>query len=241
MSAANLTLVTAASACYRDGGRFGWHFARGKLTGDPVFAAILARGLLQGCPRVLDLGCGQGLLAAWLLAARSLHAGTAAGWPCEWPAPPALAGYTGIEINPREVARARAAGAHLALAHFRIVQGDVREVEYVAADAIVMLDVLHYLDPAAQETVLARARTALAPAGRLLLRVGDTAGGVGFTLSRVVDTTVALARRRRLVRLNCRPLRGWLELLARTGFGARVVAENRGATFSNVVLMAEVA
>jgi SAM-dependent methyltransferase len=235
-------LVAAASACYRDGGRFGWHFARGKLAGDPVFTTILARGLLAGCLRVLDLGCGQGLLAAWLLAARATHAGGAgAGWPGEWPAPPPLDGYTGVEISPREAARARAAGAHLALAHFRIVQGDVREVEYVAADAIVILDVLHYLDRASQETVLAKARAALTPGGHLLLRVGDAAGGVSFTFSQLVDATVALARHRRLIHLNCRPLRGWLELLARTGFSARVVDENRSAAFSNVLLMAQAA
>ena len=235
-------LVEAASACYRDGGRFGWHFARGKLAGDPVFSVLLSRGLLAGSLRVLDLGCGQGLLAAWLLAARVTYAGgESAGWPRGWPAPPLLECYTGVEINPREAARARAAGAHLALAHFTIVEGNVTEVEYVAADAIVILDVLHYLDRAAQEVVLAKARSALAPGGRLLLRVGDAAGGLGFTVSQVVDTAVALARRRRLVRLHCRALRGWLELLARAGFSARLVAENHGAAFRNVILMARAA
>lgn len=51
-------------------GRFAYHFARGKLGGDPVFLALLERGLLSDRARILDLGCGQGLLAAWLLAAR---------------------------------------------------------------------------------------------------------------------------------------------------------------------------
>jgi SAM-dependent methyltransferase len=235
-------LVEAASECYRDSGRFGWYFARGKFAGDPVFSAILARGLLQGCPRVLDLGCGQGLLAAWLLAARALYSGVAPGtWPREWPAPPPLTHYTGVEINPREAARARAAGARLALAHFRIVEADVRQADYVESDAIVIVDVLHYLDSASQERVLAKARAALAPGGRLLLRVGDAAGGVGFTVSQVLDTVVALARHRRLMRLNCHPLQLWLQVLVHTGFSARVVDRNRGAAFSNVVLMAHAA
>ncbi len=240
--ATDTPLIEAASACYRDGGRFGWHFARGKLANDPVFSAILARGLLAGCPRVLDLGCGQGLLAAWLTAARALYAGDAAGvWPREWPAPPSLERYTGVEINPREAARARSAAAHLGLLHFTIAQGDVREIDFGEADAIVMLDVLHYLDRPSQEAVLARARTALAPGGRLLLRVGDAAGGVGFTLGQAIDAVVALARRRRLLRLNGRPLRDWQALLARVGFSAQVVAENRSATFSNVILISRVA
>ena len=241
-SQTNALLVELASAGFRDSGRFAWHFARAKLAGDPAFAAILAGGLLQGCPRVLDLGCGQGLLAAWLLAARALHAGEAPGtWPRDWPAPPPLERYTGVEINPREAARARALGARLGLAHFRIVQADVRHVDYVEADAIVILDVLHYMGRASQESVIAKARAALAPGGRLLLRVGDAAAGIGFTVSRVVDTAVALVRRRRLLRLYWRPLREWLEVLAAAGFSARVVARYRGPAFSNVLLMAHAA
>lgn len=239
-SRASASLVEAASGCYRDSGRFAWHFARGKLAGDPVFAAILAHGLLEGHARVLDLGCGQGLLAAWLLAARAGYE-TSGTWPQGWPAPPHLDRYTGVEINPREAARAHAAGARCDAARFSIVKADVRHVDYVEADAIVILDVLHYMDRASQESVLAKARGALAPGGRLLLRVGDAAGGPGFTVSRLVDTTVAFARHRRLMRLHCRALREWLEVLARAGFSARVVTRNRGAAFSNVLLLAQAA
>ena len=67
-------LLAAASAYYRPAGAFAWRFARGKLAADPVFPALLAQGLLAGRTRILDLGCGQGLLAAWLLAAHACHA-----------------------------------------------------------------------------------------------------------------------------------------------------------------------
>lgn len=237
-SEAPASLVDAASQCYRDSGRFAWHFARGKLGGDPVFATILAHGLLDGRTRVLDLGCGQGLLAAWLSAARTAYE-TPGAWPQGWPAPPHLDRYTGVEINAHEAARARAAGARLGATRCLIVQGDVRHVDYPEADAIVILDVLHYMDRASQESVLARARSVLAPGGRLLLRIGDAGAGAGFTASRVVDTVVALARRHRLIRLHCRPLHEWLAVLARVGFSARAVAQNRGAAFSNVVLLAQ--
>jgi SAM-dependent methyltransferase len=160
-------------------------------------------------------------------------------WPQGWPAPPHLERYTGVEINAHEAARARAAGARLGALRCLIVHGDVRHVDYPEADAIVILDVLHYLERASQEGVLARARSVLAPGGRLLLRVGDAAGGAGFTASRVVDTVVALARRHRLIRLHCRPLHEWLTVLARAGFSARAVEESRGAAFSNVVLLAQ--
>ena len=225
------SLVDAASAPYRAAGRFAWHFARGKLRFDPVFSAILARGLLNGRARILDLGCGQGLLAAWLLAARAAH--RAGHWPRDWPQPPAPERLAGIEINPREVARARVALGDRA----RIVQGDICHVDYGPADAIVILDVLHFIDSASQEAVLRHARAALTPRGMLLLRVGDAAAGAGFTLSKLVDGVVALVRRRRLVRLACRPAREWRALLAGQGFSTEALPMSAGTPFSNVLLV----
>ena len=67
-----------------------------------------------------------------------------------------------------------------------------------------ILDVLHYNDYASQERILARVRAALAPGGVLLMRIGDADGGPGFTFSKAVDHTVALARRGRWTPLKCR-------------------------------------
>lgn len=226
------SLVDAASAPYRAAGRFAWHFARGKLKHDPAFAAILTRGLLEGAQRILDLGCGQGLLAAWLLAAH--RAEREGRWPRDWPPPPAPERLTGVDINPREVARAHAALGGRA----HIVAGDIRHVDYDPADAIVILDVLHFIDYAAQEAVLTRARAALAPRGVLLLRIGDAAGGWGFTLSMLVDFLVALARRRRLPPLACRPAHEWRALLTRLGFATEALPMSAGTPFANVLLVA---
>lgn len=224
-------LVTAASAPYRAAGRFAWHFARGKLKGDPAFAAILARGLLSGRRRITDLGCGQGLLASWLLAAQALH--REGRWPRGWPSPPTPEQLTGVDRAPREVARARAALRGRAA----IVLGDIRHVDYVPADAIVILDVLHFIDYAAQEAVLKRVRAVLAPHGVLLLRVGDAAGGVGFALSKLVDRIVVLLRCGRLLRLNCRPASEWRSLLEQLGFLTEALPMSQGTPFANVLLV----
>jgi len=84
--AAPRALVDAASAPYRRAGGWPYLRARGKLSADPAFAAILRLGLLKQRQHILDLGCGQGLLAAWLLAAHSCYA--RGDWPASWPAPP---------------------------------------------------------------------------------------------------------------------------------------------------------
>ena len=65
-------LIDHASEPYRATGRFAYPFAGGKLGADPVFCGLLERGLVPRNARILDRGCGQGLLAAWLLAARQL-------------------------------------------------------------------------------------------------------------------------------------------------------------------------
>ena len=87
-----------ASEPYRRSGRFGWHFARGKLDRDPVFRALLERGDIPARARVLDIGCGQGLLASLFCACDELaRRGT---WPAQWASPPTGVRYTGIELMP---------------------------------------------------------------------------------------------------------------------------------------------
>ena len=233
-------LLNAATVGYRRASRFAWHFARGKLSGDPAYRAILERGLLAGRARLLDLGCGQGLLALWLLAARRCQAsGRPGAWPAAWPAPPELASYTGIELNPKEVRRAQAAFEGYPGVRLTAVQGNICEVPYPAVDAVVILDVLHYIDYSAQEEVLKRVKAALAPGGLLLLRIGDAAGGFGFTLSKAWDRCVILIRIGRWLPLHCRTLTEWRALLARLGFSTTALPMSEGTPFTNTLLVAE--
>ncbi|MBT9567670.1 MAG: class I SAM-dependent methyltransferase [Thiobacillus sp.] len=225
-------LVDQASRIYRHAGRFAYHFARGKLGGDPMFRAMLERGLIPDGARILDLGCGQGLLAAWLLTARRQYeAGT---WPDNWPAPAQPAAIRGVDMLASDIRRARAALG----APARYEQGDMREVDFGRADLVVIMDVLHYVDFAAQDDVLRRVRDALPPDGLLLTRIGDAGAGLGFRLSNWVDRTVAFFRGNRLPPLHCRPLPEWIRTLSSLGFSVEAVSMNGNLPFANVMLVA---
>lgn len=141
---------------------------------------------MKGTSRILDLGCGQGLLTAWLRAAVGQY--QTENWPHVWPAPPQPAVVRGIDLKARAVRRAqRAFGPDV-----DIEVGDIRNVSFGSADAVVLLDVLQYVPPSAQRDVLQRIRTALPAAGILLLRVGDAGSGLRYRFTHWVDKLVML-------------------------------------------------
>lgn len=225
------TLIDKAAAPYRSAGRFAWGFARGKLGGDPVFVGLLERGLIPERARILDIGCGQGLLASWLLAAKAMA--EQGKWPARWPAAPNPVSLHGIELMPRDVERARHALGERAV----FTAGDMCKSDFGQADAVVILDVLHYVDYAAQDDVLRRVRDALLPAGTLLLRVGDADGGLPFRMSVWVDRIVTFVRGHRNSRMYCRPLSAWKTALADLGFQVEAVPMNVGTPFANILLI----
>ncbi len=226
------TLVDTASAPYRAVSRFAYYFARGKLSGDPAYRAILERGLLLGRRRILDLGSGQCLLAAWLQAAERCQA--RAGWPQNWPPAPTGLSIRAIELMPREVERARRALGGQA----EVLQADIRSAEFGSADAVVMLDVLHYVAAASQRAVLQRVRAALPADGVLLLRVGNAGSGIRFRYGQFIDKAVMLARGHGFVSAHCRSVAQWRLLLQDCGFESEAVPMSDGTLFANVLLVA---
>lgn len=226
-------LVDEAAAPYRAAGRFAWHFARGKLGGDPAFAGLLAHGLIADQARLLDIGCGQGLLAAWLRAARTLH--DRGEWPSAWPAPPRPRSIHGLELMPRDVERAQRALGNAAT----FTCGDMCRSDFGKVDVVVILDVLHYVNIAAQDDVLRRVRDALQPEGTLLLRIGDAAAGLPFKLSFWVDHVVSFVRGHRQVRMYCRSLAEWRAALTALGFAVTSMDMHHGTPFANVLLIAK--
>ncbi|HEX7111692.1 MAG TPA: class I SAM-dependent methyltransferase [Mizugakiibacter sp.] len=124
-------------------------YACGKLRIDPVYAEV-AR-ILAGNPlALLDIGCGMGLLGAYLRE----H-----GWRGD---------YLGIDNDPRKIAAGRAAATGV-LPPLQLQAGDDGRLPAFSGN-VALLDVLHYLPAARQHALLAVAATRVAPDGLLLIR-----------------------------------------------------------------------
>ncbi len=223
--------MDAACAPYRQAGQFAWRFARGKLSADPAFRHILESGLIPSNARVLDLGCGQGLLASLLVAVGEMRG--RGEWAEQWCEAPVGTRVHGIELMEADVRRAQQALG----ARATFTQGDISKEAFAPTEVVVLLDVLHYIGYADQQRVLESVRAALGASGVLLLRVGDAAGGLPFRISNWVDHVVTFARGHRLSRLYCRTLDEWTGLLTGFGFVVEKRPMSRGTPFANVLLV----
>lgn len=225
-------LVDLAARPYADAGRYAYHFARGKLRRDPVFRHLLAGGLLPARGRLLDLGCGLGVLPALLAAARREHAG--GRWIANWPAPPHELELQGVELLGWKVAAGRIALADAAA----ITQGDIRDCPLPSCSAAVILDVLLYLAEHEQRAVLARVIEALEPGGVLVVREADAAAGWRFQTTWRAEQVCCLARGQGWPVLHYRSAGQWLALLGELGCRAEPRPMSAGTPFANVLYVA---
>lgn len=230
-------LLEAACAPYRAAGYFHYHWAYGKLSGDPVFASLLEQGLLQPRHRILDLGCGRGLLAAWFLAAEKLSA--TGQWHAGVEVPKETV-FHGIDLH-----SGVCTAGNLALKpHYgdrvSLVTGDLCHADLSGFDAITLLDVLHYIPFAQQELLLDQIRAALDSGGLLIARVGNAQGGWRFRLSQWVDIAMANVQGHRILALHSRSLTDWVRALERRGFTVSQQAMSTGTPFANALLVARV-
>ena len=163
-------------------------------------------------------------------------------WPAHWAEAPRGVTLPGIDCVARDVGRAQcavmAAGADTARAQFE--HTNIRKADFGAADVVLLLDVLHYLDRVSQRQVLERARNCLAPAGTLLLRVADANAGLSFLFGRFVDKAVLLGRGLRGAQQCCRPLAEWRRLLEEIGFSVRTLPMHAGTPFVNLLLVCRI-
>lgn len=225
-------LSEAAARRYLDGGILHWEFARGKLRHDPLYLGLLKADVLPRAGRLLDLGCGRGILLALLESARKLHA--KGEWQSDWPPPPSGLRLTGIDVSSATVTTARGAlGGH----------ADIRVEDLCAyapphCEAVTLLDVLHYVQRSQQEALIARVNAALRPDGLLVIREPDAGAGARFAMTRLAERLCALCRRHWRQRFYYRGVVEWTSLLESHGFAVKTRPMSAGTPFANVLIEA---
>jgi uncharacterized protein (DUF2062 family)/2-polyprenyl-3-methyl-5-hydroxy-6-metoxy-1,4-benzoquinol methylase len=227
-------LIEATARRYLDAGLIQCEIVRGKLRHDPVYFALLCDSALPRRGHLLDLGCGRGIALALLAAAGEQQEHICA--PADGLPPPALQ-LSGVDVDDRttEVARTGLKG------RAAIATADLLTAPLPAADAILLVDVLHYLPPAEQQQLLGRVAGALLPGGRLLVREADAAAGWRFHLIRISERLMTLCRRdwRQWQKgFHYRTQAEWIELLTARGLKAKVGPMGMGTPYANVLIAA---
>lgn len=236
-SALRQKLLEAACKPYRVAGNFHFRWARGKLGGDPIFAYLLEQGTLAQKARVLDLGCGRGLLAAWFLTAERLAA--TGQWPVSFEVPTNMT-FHGVDLDAGGCTAGNRALKPLFGDRVSLTGDDMCRAGLCGYDAITILDVLHYIPYAQQDVLLDRIRAALGPGGLLVTRIGNAQGGWRFRVSQWVDLIMANAQGHRIRSMYCRPLEEWIRALEAKGFSVTAQPMSEGTPFANVLLVARV-
>ncbi len=149
--------------------------ARARLLRDPMFPFLISQGVLGAGLRVLDLGCGRGLVGVLV---EMLTPASDTRW------------YLGVDRNDRYVRAARQA---LESSLGCTVQTtDLRDFDPAAADVVVMNDVLRFLPFTAQDALMRRLARALPPGARMFVREKDAGAGWRFKWSALSDTIMGL-------------------------------------------------
>lgn len=217
---------------YKDLGLRVWEIVRAKLRHDPVYFGILRSAALPDGGRLVDLGCGRGILLATIRTAHELDREEL--WPHGWPTPP-----TRLELCGFEVDTAAADAARLALADCASIHNeDLRGAKIPPCEAAALIDVLHYLGGREQEELIERTVGALAPGGLILIREADAGGGLRFLITRMQERLMSWSRLELGRRFRYRSTSEWTGLLERHGLETRVEPMAQGTPFANVLIEA---
>jgi SAM-dependent methyltransferase len=224
-------LLEAAADRYLAASITAWEFGRNKLKADAAYSWIVMSAELPRNGRLIDVGCGQGLLLAACATARDWARD--GRWPPDWPTP-ASYDLVGIELRPRVAALAREALGAAA----EILTADLREIPFERADVIVIMDVLHLLPAGAQEQLLHAAARALRPGGALILREADRGAGWRFRAVQLANRLTAIVRGNWRQSFAFRSETEWRDLIGSCGLTAARVPIAHGPVFGNVLLVA---
>ncbi len=226
-----VALVERASDRYLGRSLLAWEYGRGKLFRDPIYKTLVCDGVMPSGGTLVDVGCGQGLMLALLIAA----ADTADDeWPSNGPRPPRFDRLIGIELRPN-VARL----AHELLGdRAEISTADASAATLARFDVAVMVDVLHMMPAAKQVELIERLKTCLAPNGVMLIREADAAAGWRYAVVRSVNWIQAARQGNGRAPFHFRSREDWLTLLSQCGLAAEVVEHEGVGRLGNLLFRA---
>lgn len=225
-------LVACVSDAYRAADSHAARFASSKLRRDPVYRHVFEQGLIPPGATVLDLGCGQGLLAC--CAAVAADAQRRGVWPAAWGPAPTDTRMIGMELSPLQLRRAAVGG----LAAARFVLADMRHADFPPCDVVACIDTLHYMSLSEQDDVLLRARNALRADGVLLLRVNDASAPLRWRVGLWIDRITRAVQGGGFEPVHGRTLESWLAVLTRLGFEVECRRMDGRLPFANLLLVA---
>jgi 2-polyprenyl-3-methyl-5-hydroxy-6-metoxy-1,4-benzoquinol methylase len=173
--------------------------------------------LLTDEGRILDVGCGFGLFAAYFGQTHRRRR------------------IVGVDPNARRIGIARAMTAQLGLDQHSFVVGDVRDAPIDGPfDAAYVLDVMHHLPVDDQLRVLRRLRDVLAPGGMLLVKDITTEPRAGLLFTEALDRLMVGWNEP----LAYRHHREWGDMLTDLGFKVRMVRVPDVLPYPHVVIAA---
>ncbi len=173
--------------------------------------------LLADEGRILDVGCGFGLFAAYFGQTHPRRR------------------IVGIDPDERRIRIARDVSARLGLGAHEFHVGDVRDASLVGPfDGAYVLDVMHHLPEGDQRRVLERLRGLLKPGGVLVVKDITTEPRVGLLFTEVLDRLMVGWREP----LAYRHHREWGEMLSGLGFKVRMVRVPDVLPYPHVVIAA---
>lgn len=173
--------------------------------------------LLTDEGRILDVGCGFGLFAAYFGQTHPRRQ------------------IVGVDPDARRVSLARRVANLLGLTRHEFHVGDVRNAALEGPfDAVYVLDVMHHIPADDQRAVLARLRDLLRPGGMLLIKDITTEPHSGLVFTELLDRLMVGWNEP----LAYRHHRAWGELLTELGFRVRIVRVPDVLPYPHVVIAA---
>jgi uncharacterized protein (DUF2062 family) len=217
-------LVEESGRRFLDVGLTSWEIVRNTLHFDPVYLAIVTKGLLsEGL--LVQIGAGRGALLALLATYQEQQFQEDRLPDCA--AAPARLTCLGLESRRGNAAVARKAG-------LPVQRVDLRSAAIPSCQCVVMIDVLRRFKRKVQDDLLQRAAAALSPGGILLLRETDAARSWRYLLKAFTKRLLLILRGRPRQQLNYRSLAHWTISLESLGFEVTPIPISQ----SNVLLRA---